>query len=350
MPITEELLAEVDVAIDADITEEASKRGNAPSGIIVDTAFGDSESDTKEKEDDERKEDARSDSDSSDAGSDDKPGDSEGDSENAEGEEKSGGEDTLKEKDTSPGEMEAISDACLTRAVQAGLSLEEARSFPSSAVLDRAVDSMQAALEAQRQPEQVKQKEPEDSFAGIEKLDPEKFDPEVIEMHESLVGIMRKQHEELQELRSQTAEQTQYSAQASEEAVVREMTEWFDGKVVGLGEDFQEALGEGGMNSLDKYSPQFATREAIANKVAVFLGGYNAAGMQAPDRDEMFDDAARLVLKDTYRQVRERKLSSDLVKRSSQHIQRAGGGKSKSHQSPEESAAEMLDAKFFARK
>jgi len=344
MPVADEMLTEIDGAIDTivedqELEEVVGGGVDAPEGVI------------EEKKDDGRKDDARSDPANADGDPDDKSGDPEGDLEGVEGETEPGDKDAPKKEDTSSGQVEEISDACLTRAVQAGLSLEEARSFPSSAVLDRAVDSMRAAVEAQRPPEeQEAPKEKVDPFAGVKKLDPEKYEPEVIELYDSLLDVAKKQHDELEELKSSIAEQSQYSERASHEAVVSEMTNWFDGKVAGLGKDFETVLGAGKMNSLDRYGAQFATREAIANKVAVFLSGYNAAGMQAPDRDEMFDDAARLVLKDTYQQNREKKLSDDLAKRGSQHIQRANSRKTRGHQSPLEEAAEMLNARFFARK
>ena len=252
-------------------------------------------------------------------------------------------EKEVKEKVESP----MMGDIALTRAVQVGIPISDARLFPTEAALGRAVDAMERTIEAQRPLE--KQEEEADPFAGMSKLDPEKFEPEVIEMYDSLLDVVKKQHEEIKNLKTQTTDQTEQSAFINQEAATREITGWFDGQVEKLGKSFSETLGKGDMNSLEQGSSQFAKREAIANRVAVEMAGYNAMGVEAPNRDVLFRDAARLVLGDEYQQIREKKLTSDLSKRSSQHIQRANSRGTKTNQSPLEDTAAMLDAKYNLR-
>ena len=237
-----------------------------------------------------------------------------------------------------------ISDQVLASAIQAGLSISEARAFQSDESLMRAVSVLESFKE------KVKPKEEEvDPFASI-KLDPEKFEPEVIELLGPVLELMKKQQEEIKNLKTQTAEQSKQSSYISQEATVREVTEWFDGQVKKLGDDFSEVLGKGGMNSLKQGTSQHAKREAIAGQVAVMMAGYNASGIKPPPRDELFDVASRIVLRDEYQKISEDKLSGKLEKCSSQHISRVNSRGSESSGDPLDETAKMLDEKYSLRK
>jgi hypothetical protein len=96
-------------------------------------------------------------------------------------------------------------------------------------------------------------------------------------------------------------------------------------------------------------SSQYQKRDAIANKTAILVAGYRASGQQVPPRDEVFAEAASLVLKGEYQKASEKKLSADLAKRSTQHIARVGGQSSKSKESPQDAIAQMLDERYFAK-
>ena len=347
MPALEDTIAEVNDAIEQVIAEKDDGIPGDEEGKAGGSSDSVNAAKQEDKKDDERKEDARSDSDDDGSDLDDKSSDSEKDLEDADDQKKGGSEDAPPAKADAGKAKTLIGDETLARAVRAGLSVGVIRTFPSDAALNEAVSSMEQVIEAQKPPE--KQEEEEDPFADIKALDPEKYEPEVIEMRETLLSVMKKQHEELRAMKAGAVEQSQQSAQVSQDAATREVTEWFDKKVEGLGKNFHESLGKGGINSLTAGSSQFLKRERLANKVAVLLAGSNAAGIQA-SRDEVFDDAASLVLRDEYQKVREEELSGKLAKRSKLHIQRADGRNSKSKQSPFEDIAAELDAKFFARK
>lgn len=232
----------------------------------------------------------------------------------------------------------AISDHTLTMAVQAGIPLATARSFAS----EQALRDMVSVIQAKDESAEAAPPEP-DPLDSLPTLDPENYDPEVIKMFDALVGVVRQQREAIKTFQGQQ-EQT---ARVSQEAASRDVEQWFDQQVAQLGDDFSEALGTGGYSALDRGSSQYAKRDAIANQMSVLLAGYRVLGQQAPPREQVFDTAARLVLADEYQKVHEKKLTSDLAKRSSQHIQRAGGQKATSKLSPDEETAALLDEKFF---
>jgi hypothetical protein len=94
---------------------------------------------------------------------------------------------------------------------------------------------------------------------------------------------------------------------------------------------------------LDRGSPQFAKREAIAGQMAVLISGHEAQGQEPPPREEVFNVAARIVLREEFQAVHDKELSGGLAKQAGQHIQRAGGVQAKSTQTPEEEAAQAVD-------
>lgn len=256
--------------------------------------------------------------------------------------ETSDGETKPEVKPVAPTKPE-FGDDTLTAAVKIGFSLADARQFPSEQALRSAIATVNAV--AQQSAPKQEEKTEGDPLADIPKLDPEVYEPEVIKMFDALVGVVRKQQEAIQSFRSVQEQATRVSM----ESAAHDVEQWFDKQVESLGSDFEDALGKGGYGTLNRGSEQFARRDKIANQMAVMLAGYRAAGQQAPPREEIFDAAARLALKDEYQKAYEKKLAGNLAKRSTQHLQRAGGQKTKSNQNPLEATAALLDERFFKK-
>lgn len=236
----------------------------------------------------------------------------------------------------------AISDEALARAVRAGLSLADAKAFPSEAALVGAVASIEAARRPVERPVEKPAEKPAepDPLDGL-KLDPEAYEPEVVKTFEVLISEIKRQRDLLNEYRGQQ-EQT---AAAATRANAQEVERWFDAQVAGLGEEFHATLGTGGFAGLAPGSAQHRKRGAIAQKMSVLLAGYQASG-QVPPREDVFREAAGIVLRDEYQAIHEKKLAGELESRAKQTIQRVGGRKSKPTQSPAEEAAELLREKF----
>lgn len=237
------------------------------------------------------------------------------------------------------------SDEVLSRAVLAGIPLAEARQFASDDSLLRVVGAIHDAAGTGDEPDGKAGEEAEekDPFADLPELDPEEYDPKLIKTFEAMKSALKSQNETIKGFRQQQEE----SAQAANEAAARDVEQWFDKQVESLGEEFTEALGEGAMSALDRGSSQYAKRDEIASRMAIILAGYQATGQQAPPREDVFNEAARLVLHDQFVSARERKLAKDLESRAGQHIARPGGKKTKQTQSPFDEAAAELDRKYF---
>ena len=233
-----------------------------------------------------------------------------------------------------PPSLPAISNVALQRAVRAGLDLGDAQQFPSEAVLLRTVERMEVTKEAPA----------EDPFDAIPKLDPEQYDKEIIETFDTMKTMLRDQRDQIK-LLAQGANERE---QAVSHETSREIEQWFDGAISKLGEDFADALGKGGHYSLTPGSSQFVKREAIADQVGILMAGYNAAGREAPSRDDLFDTAARSILKDDYQVIRDRKTAAELKSRKGQHLARNSGTKVTKDRPVEDEVADELDAEYFS--
>ncbi len=353
MPVSGELTTEVRTAIDdiiesqkSDIESKDSDDPNNESDSKDDSS-DDQNDGTKDKSKDNENDDSEN-APEDDLGSDsDDKGDSEDDSDPDLNTDSDSSDDSSDDPSKKPGKkpdsksaLVPISDAALTAAVNVGIDLGAARQFPGEVSLRQAIASIDAAKEANRPVE-----EEVDLFENL-KMDPEEFEPEAIKMYDALVDVVKKQHDELKELKNQTVDYTKQSEMVNQDASTREMTSWFNIQTEKLGKDFQEALGEGEIDSLTPGSSQRAKREEIANRMAISMAGYNAAGIQAPPREELFQEAAGLVLKEEYQQIREKKLIVSLKKQSSQHINRANSRGIKQEQSPMDETAAMLDKRY----
>ena len=239
--------------------------------------------------------------------------------------------------------MPLRSEALLERAVRNGLSLADAKAFPSDNALQSTCESLEQIHASAEE-----QGEVEDPLAVFEKLNTEDFQPEVVEFLGTLVGQMRAQREEIRQLRSGQEQ----SVQVRQEAVVREVETWFDGQVASLGDSFQEALGTGGYRSLAPGSSQLQQRDAIAEQMAVQMAGYQAVGKPMPPREELFVSAARIVLSSEFAALERKQIQKELRRRSKQHIQRGTRGDAQGGEtglSPEDEAAQKLERKYFGK-
>jgi hypothetical protein len=248
------------------------------------------------------------------------------------------GGDTVSTSDASP----KISDEALTRAVVAGISVADARSFLSDEALLRVVERVEGASRANNKADD-KPKAEEDPFAGIKPLDPEVYEPAVISMFDTLLGVAKKQHEELKQFKASSDS----SAASAAAAKTQEIERWFDENVTKLGDDFKGVLGTGPMAKLSRSSSEYAKRDEIANYIVVLKKGREGAGLQQKPLDELFHEAAQFVLRDEFLAVKEKRLAGDLADRSSQHISRATGQTGKKKETPEDATARILDEKYF---
>jgi hypothetical protein len=187
------------------------------------------------------------------------------------------------EEDTS------ITDDQLTRAVQAGLSIDEARAFNTKDGLDRVLDLV--ARSAYQMPQygppadQQAQEAPEPKGPDKFVLEPsEDLDDEVMKRLESM---NEHYHKHITDLNKQNQDiQSQYTNARS-----GDLLDWFDDKLDSLGEEYHSVIGKGSTDALNPASSQFQVRQQMWNT----LSGIYQANPNLPG-DELFEATRRAVL------------------------------------------------------
>ena len=176
-----------------------------------------------------------------------------------------------------------ISDELLTRAAQAGIPLAHARKFEDEETLRGAIEHYEKAWEEA----EVETTPAKDPLGELPKLDPDVHDPQVIAQFDRLTDIIKQEREAGQtevkvvQERLQAMEDLQADTiSAAREAEDVEGAQWFNKQISGLGENFQEALGEGDSVSLNSRSKQYTNRAEIAMQMSVMESGYGAQGLQ----------------------------------------------------------------------
>ena len=256
-----------------------------------------------------------------------------------------GKEGVAGEAQATSGSVEApvISEGVLGLAIQSGFSVAEAQTFGSDQTLLTAIQ----IIGKKSTPVAEENKEKQTSLlSDLPKLDPEQYEPEAIETFNKMKDAIQKQQETIEQL-VQGTQQFQENQAAQNE---REITAWFDGKVTGLGKQYEKALGEGSHGSLNQGSSQYAKREEIADHISLMAAGYTSTGREVPSLDTLFEQATKFVLQDEMSEVKEKELSNRLRKRATQHINRAGSEKVETPETAEASERELvsqIDKQFF---
>jgi len=249
---------------------------------------------------------------------------------------------------TIPPMRSPIDNALVERAIRVGLSFNEALGF-SDESLTAVVGALERKVQADAEVAKTKieTKQEDDALDLFATLNKEDFEPEVVQLLETLAGQVKAQRDEIRALKS-TSEQ---SAAAAQQVAVREVEDWFDKQISGLGEDYANTLGTGGYRTLAPGSAQLAKRDALAGQMAILLAGYQTIGRQAPSREDVFNSALKMVLGDEIAKMSQRKVEEKLRRSAGQHIQRTGGKSEKTPGGgdPEAEVAALINEKFFGK-
>lgn len=225
----------------------------------------------------------------------------------------------------------SISDDLLTRAVKAGMSVSDARSFQNV----NALENICKTLEAVQKPELGKKDNPTgesdetdsigDVLDGLPNLDPDEYDEGLIQMFDGLKALIKSQSSEIATLKT-------VNNAASKKAEVS----FFDTKINSLGPEFKEAIGVEG--KVVKESVQAKTRAELREKFDILSAGYKAAGKEV-EQSAVFNDAVKMVLGDVVVASSNAAKKAALEKRSALVIDQPGSGKTRSYRETAEDVA-----------
>jgi len=250
-------------------------------------------------------------------------------------EEKTGGKSPAEEKTVEEAEEDEISDDLMTRAVQAGMSVSDAKAIKNATALESVCKTLEASQKAEPTEEEAaaaakaEEESVDDIFKDLPTLDPEEYDENLVKLVDGLKGIILSQNTKITAFEAEKG-----NAEAN----------FVDTQINALGPEFAERIGVTGKVVAD--SPQAKTRDAVRTKFDVLKAGYEAAKIEV-DQTVVFSEAIGMVLGDVVSASKDAATIAALEKRNKQATAKPGSGKLKSlNPSAEDAAIEALDKKY----
>lgn len=252
-------------------------------------------------------------------------------------------EDTEKDADDEIEKVKTeIDDDLLEKAVQSGLKLSDARSFPTRASLEKVIElvgnkkaaNTDEADEDKPGDEKAKEKKVEEpqfevkpfevKFANEEEIDPEILSTlKNLNTHyaEQVKGVNEQHKKVVTELHTQLQDMTDQFAQFQLTNIEKD----FDGMIDELGNEFVPLFGKG---PVEKGTPEFNHRVKLWDEWATIADGYYKTGKQTTPK-ALFKKALRAAFGDELSTVETNKVVEEVEKRKKQTINRPAGREGK---------------------
>jgi len=250
-------------------------------------------------------------------------------------EKKPGGKSPDEEKAVKKTEEVEISDDLMTRAVQAGMSVSDAKAIKNATALESVCKTLEAARKTEPTEEEAaaaakaKEESVDNIFKDLPVLDPEEYDENLVKLVDGLKGIILSQNTKITAFEAGT-----------------KVTEanFVDTQINALGPEFAERIGVTGKVVAD--SPQAKTRDAVRTKFDILSAGYKASDIEV-DQTVVFSEAVGMVMGDVVSASKDAATVATLKKRSGHATAKPGSGKVKApNPSADDAAVEILDKKY----
>ncbi|OHB56128.1 MAG: hypothetical protein A2Y07_01255 [Planctomycetes bacterium GWF2_50_10] len=227
-------------------------------------------------------------------------------------------------KKKTPDENE-FTDELFSRGEKAGLTRDELQEFGSPQAAEKALTLLEKRGAPAPAAGKTQQADGGDATKpAFEKfkitLDPEVFDPEILETVNGMNEHYAKQFElvmgQLTDARQSLSKQQALQFEAQ-----------FDSWIGQLGDGYKDVLGEGNGADMDKAGDQFKNRVKVLDEMEAIAAGYSRLGKEVPAYNELFNKALGAVFKDKQKEIVRKELSSKLGKRQiiARPSQRRGG-------------------------
>jgi len=243
-----------------------------------------------------------------------------------------------------------VSSVAIARAIRSGLRVDEALALGSDDRVNEVASGMESERLASQEAEVAEEAENYERERIAEErkqlsedfptLDPDETDPKVIDAFDRMRARFEKQQAQLDAFEEA---QREYG-EAAFRVNASEITNWFNGQLEALNKTFVDTLGKDGLPAITLESQK---GDQVAAKMAALIGSYASQGLKTPSREEVFADAARLVLREEFAQSDEARLAEKVSKRAGMEMERPGGSKGKTEKSPEDETADELNKRFF---
>lgn len=221
-------------------------------------------------------------------------------------------------------EKSGVDDLLVERAIKAGMSIADAKTFTSNAALEKVcsiLESKSGDVKESVKADDVVESTVDDFLKKFPALDPEEYDEKIVAGFDSMKDIVK--------------HLIAANAELSKKLETSAGSDWIGAKLQALGSNYVEAsLKDGKRSQLDR-------------KFKILESGYKAAGEDV-SRDAIFSEAVSLVLGSVENDGdKSAKKADELSKRESQFIGRASGANRKPKASAEEQVIEELNRRFF---
>lgn len=215
-------------------------------------------------------------------------------------------------------EAPKVSDDLLTRAIRAGMSMGDAKSFTDPGVLERQIDRLEGTSE-EGEIEDASEAKPqeEDPLASFPELDPDIYDENIVEGFKALKELVAGQNATIKEL-------TAGSQQSAQQLFMDKQVDVLAG--VGI-------------------TPTSEQRNQLNETFDVLKAGYEARGKEVAD-EQVFDQAASMIFGDETQKVATDQKASKAAKRSKMKTQRPGGSGARASGDPVDEIGKLIDQKF----
>ena len=221
-----------------------------------------------------------------------------------------------------------LDDSLVERAIKAGLTLADVKTFPSDQVLKTVLSRLEdtGTPEGKDSSDETKDKSSASSDGNSEKfqlpdLDPNDYDEKIVEGFETMKRFILHQQEIISNLQGNLS---------------KGEGEWFEGKTKDLGDEFQKSF---------EKAPE--RKDLLREKFDILQQGYKVSGKDVA-KDKIFDEAVSMVLGDVNERIAAKEKAEALRKRSSQHITRPSGNRvAPKSDNILSDVAEEINRKFF---
>jgi len=227
-------------------------------------------------------------------------------------------DDSKKESDDkkTDGDDNPISEELVERAIRAGMKLSEINKIRDEDTISHVCEMLESkSSSGDADDKQDASDETQDDAGDIDfdaiTLDPEEYDEGLVSAFDAMKDLIKKQSAKIGELTK-----TNDSG-------------WFDSKVDSLNVDVEAGK-----------------RETLQKKFNVLEGGYRSAGEQV-SRDDVFKEAASLVLADELKAASEKSDKADLASRDKLKVNRPTNHNQSKKSDPIKEWADEIDRKFF---
>ena len=224
-------------------------------------------------------------------------------------------QEKVDEEATDEAKPAEISDAVVERAVKVGFTIAQAKGFQDTDSLERTIELLELKADTGSVEEKTDDEEI-DLLAAIPELDPEEYDPKIIEAVDGLKAAVKTLTESNKELKAKRND-------VDTTAAVEEGAKWFDSSIKELGKDFSDKLGAGATSQMENGGDAYKARVELSDKVYVLARGYEGAGKEV-SRDQLFKEAVALVFPGKVAGVKAKVTTDAAIARETQLTKGAG--------------------------